>query len=31
VLGVVLHRRELPFGHRTGQPQRTSRPAGTRD
>jgi hypothetical protein len=31
VLGVVLHRRELPFGHRTGQPQRTSRPAGTHD
>jgi protein-tyrosine kinase len=27
VLGVVLHRRELPFRHRTGQPQRSSKPA----
>jgi protein-tyrosine kinase len=27
VLGVVLHRRGLPFRHRTGRPQRSSKPA----
>jgi Mrp family chromosome partitioning ATPase len=27
VLGVVLHRRGLPFRHRTGQSQRSSKPA----
>jgi Mrp family chromosome partitioning ATPase len=31
VLGVVLQRRRLPFRHRTGQPQRSSKPAGTLD